>query len=179
MTRSAEELLAAHLAGDAAAFGELVRGLSGLLLSVARGLLNSPEDADEAVQDALIRAHQRADTFRGDSSVTTWVLKILGNVCRDRHRHNRARPADPVPEVDVVADPRDPISTLETRLELWAALSALPPHQRLPVVLVHVLEYPVAEVARMLDLPAGTVKSRCSRGRAQLQAVLSNVEEVA
>ena len=179
MIRSAEALLAAHLAGDPAAFVELWHRLAPTLYSVARGALDSREDADEAVQDALVRAHQNAARFRGESSVTTWVVKILLNVCRDRHRHNRARPAEPVAEPEAYVDARDPMSAVDTRLEVWAALDELPPHQRLPIVFVDVLEYPVAEAASILGVPTGTVKSRCARGRARLLAALSDVEEVA
>src|ERR1043165_7207663 len=98
MTRSENEVLAAHLAGDRAAFPELVDRLSPTLWSIARGALNSAEDAEEAVQDALIRAAHKADRFRGEASVVTWVVRILVNVCLDRRRYNRSRAAVPVPE---------------------------------------------------------------------------------
>jgi RNA polymerase sigma-70 factor (ECF subfamily) len=177
MTRSPEELLAAHLAGDPRAFDELWLRLAPTLYSVAGGALDSREDADEAVQDALVRAFQNAGRFRGESSVTTWVVKILLNVCRDRQRHNRARPADPVAEMEAYADPRDSMSAVDTRMDLEAALDELPAHQRLPIVLVDLLEYPVAEAADLLGVPTGTVKSRCSRGRARMLVTLR--EEVA
>ncbi|MDQ2707412.1 MAG: RNA polymerase sigma factor SigM [Actinomycetota bacterium] len=181
MIRSEDELLAAHVAGDRFAFAELVDRLTGTLWSVARGALNSPEDADEAVQDALIRAHQGAGRFRGDSSVATWVVRILVNVCLDRRRYNRSRAAIPLSGavLELVGGSLDPISALETRLEVWTALDELPAQQRLPIVLVDVHDYPVAEVARMLGIPAGTVKSRCARGRARLLTLLRDVEEVA
>lgn len=179
MIRSAEELLAAHLAGDRAAFDELWRRLAPTLYSVARGAMDCREDADEAVQDALIRAHRHAGRFRGESSVTTWVVKILLNVCRDRHRYNRARPSVPVAEVEARTDRTDPMSGIDARLDVWAALDRLPAHQRLPIVVVDVLEYPVAEAADLLGLPTGTVKSRRARGRARLLLELNDVEEVA
>ena len=181
MIRSENELLAAHVAGERYAFPELVARISGTLWSVARGALSCPEDADEAVQDALVRAHQNAGRFRGESSVTTWVVRILVNVCMDRHRHNRARPAIPLPgaTLEAFGGSQDPIAELETRMEIWRALDELPAQQRLPIVLVDVHRYPVAEVAEMLGVPPGTVKSRCARGRARLLTLLSDVEEVA
>ncbi len=100
MTRSEGELLAAHLAGDPLAFGELFNKLYPRLWVTAIHTLDSREDAAEAVLDALTRAHQGAAGFRADSSVATWVHRILLNVCRDRHRHNRSRPAIPMPSPD-------------------------------------------------------------------------------
>lgn len=185
MIRSDRELLAAHLAGDRRAFAELVSRLSGRLWTVARGALNSSEDADEAVQDALVRAHQGAARFRGESSVATWLTRILVNVCLDRRRHNRSRPFVPVPSdsFDQLAGRRDAIAEAETRLDVWSALDGLPTDQRLPIVLVDVHGYPVGEVAIMLGIPAGTVKSRCARGRARLHTLLGaagrTVEEAA
>ena len=181
MIRSENELLAAHLAGDRAAFRELVDRLSPTLWSIARGALNSAEDAEEAVQDALIRAAQHAERFRGESSIRTWVIRILVNVCLDRHRHNRSRTTVPLPGdvLEALCGASDPIAALQTRLEVWSALDELPAQQRLPIVLVDVHDYPVAEVARMLGIPPGTVKSRCARGRARLQTLLRDVEEVA
>jgi RNA polymerase sigma-70 factor (ECF subfamily) len=181
MIRSENELLAAHLAGDRGAFRELVDRLSPTLWSVARGALNSAEDAEEAVQDALIRASHHAGRFRGESSVATWVVRILVNVCLDRRRHNRSRQAVPLPgtTLEALCGSQDPIAALQTRMEVWAALEELPAQQRLPIVLVDVHDYPVAEVARMLGVPQGTVKSRCARGRSRLQTLLRDVEEVA
>jgi RNA polymerase sigma-70 factor (ECF subfamily) len=180
MICSDHELLAAHLAGDERAFPELVERQRGRLWTIARGALNSPEDAAEAVQDALVRAHQGAARFRGESSVATWLVRILVNVCMDRRRHNRVRAVTPIPmeRFEELPSPRDPIGEVETRMDVWAAMDELPPEQRLPIIMVEIDGYSVGGAARILGVPVGTVKSRCSRGRARLHALLVEVPEV-
>ncbi|GAA5144519.1 RNA polymerase sigma factor SigM [Pseudonocardia eucalypti] len=172
--RTDGELLHAHLAGDRYAFGELVERHRRVLWSVAVRAMDSAEDAAEAVQDGLLRAHQGAVGFRGEANVRNWLVRIVVNACRDRYRYNRARPALPprgTTEVDVPA-PRNPIEDHELRLDVEQALRRLPMDQRLAVVLVDVQGYSVAEAAQMLRVPAGTVKSRCSRARARLGELL-------
>jgi RNA polymerase sigma-70 factor (ECF subfamily) len=176
MIRSENELLAAHLAGDRRAFPELADRQYARLWTIARGALNSPQDAEEAVQDTLIRAHQGATRFRGESTVATWLVRILLNVCRDRHRHNRIRAAIPLPmeRFEELPGLRDPIGDLETRMDVWAAMDELPPEQRVPIIMVEMDGYSMGEVALMLGVPVGTVKSRCSRGRARLHSLLGD-----
>ena len=179
MTCSDRELLAAHLAGDERAFPELVERQRGRLWTIARGALDNPEDAAEAVQDALVRAHQGAARFRGESAVATWLVRILINVCMDRRRHNRVRPATPMPmeRLEELPGPHDPIGEVETRMDVWAAMDELPPEQRLPIIMVEMDGYSVGEAARLLGVPVGTIKSRCSRGRARLHSLLIDVPE--
>jgi RNA polymerase sigma-70 factor (ECF subfamily) len=175
------ELLAAHLAGDERAFPELVERQRARLWTIARGAVDSSEDADEAVQDALVRAHQGAARFRKESAVATWLVRILLNVCRDRRRHNRVRAVTPLPmeRLAELPSPRDPIGDLETRMDVWAAMDSLPPEQRLPIIMVDMEGYSVVETAQLLGIPPGTVKSRCSRGRARLHSLLTDVPAVA
>lgn len=174
MIRSDPELLRAHLDGDRRAFAELVDRHSTYLWSIARRSLDSREDAAEAVQDALLRAHQGAARYRGDATVRSWLVRILVNACLDRHRRNRARPAVPVNGVELerVPTPRNPIADLELRMLVRRALAELTIEQRMVIVLVDMLGYPVGEVAQMLEIPPGTVKSRGARGRARLAELL-------
>jgi RNA polymerase sigma-70 factor (ECF subfamily) len=180
MTCSDRDLLASHMAGDQRAFPELVERQRGRLWTIARGALDSPEDAAEAVQDALVRAHQGAARFRGESTVATWLVRILINVCMDRRRHNRVRAAIPMAmeRLEELPSPRDPIGDAETSMDVWAAMDALPPEQRLPIIMVEMNGYSMGEAAQVLGIPVGTVKSRCSRGRARLHSLLAEVPEV-
>lgn len=177
MTRPDGELLRAHLDGDRTAFQELVDRHLGVLWTVARRTLDSREDAAEVVQDALLRAHQGAHGFRAEASVRSWLVRIVINACLDRHRRNRARPAHSVPavELDELPARRDAIAERELQLIIEDALRRLPVDQRMVIVLVDMHGYPTAEVASMLKVPVGTVKSRCARGRARLAELLHRV----
>lgn len=167
-------LLAAHVGGDPTAFGEIVRRHRDRLYAVALRTTGDPEEAADALQDALISAFRRADQFRGDSAVTTWLHRIVVNASLDRLRRKAVRRSVPLPDDDidlpgrVVADPNDALDRRETQLEISAALAELPADQRDAVLLVDVEGWSVEEAAVMLGCPAGTVKSRCFRGRAKL-----------
>lgn len=173
------ELLRRHVDGDTEAFGEIVRRHQERLWAVALRTLGDPDEAADALQDALVNAFRRASSFRAESAVTTWLHRIVVNACLDRVRHSAARPADPNPfdggEITGAATPSGPDIAEQTtlRLDLEAALATLPPDQRVPLVLVDVEGYPVAEVAELLGLPVGTIKSRCARARARLLPMLA------
>src|SRR5438045_4612895 len=161
-------LLSRHVSGDRDAFGELVRRHRDWLWRVALRTVGNPEDAADAVQDALLSAYRAAPGFRGDAAVTTWLHRIVVNACLDLVRRRAARPADPLDEGSVVIAAGDDLSALETASDVLAALHMLPIEQAAAIVLVDVEGYPVADVAEILEVPVGTVKSRCARGRARL-----------
>jgi len=181
VTRSDGELLRAHLAGDPMAFRELADRYYRLLWRIALDNSGNPEDAADAVQDALLRAHQAAATCRADGSISGWLGQIQRNVCRDRHRRARSRPAEPIPafELDQVPAPRNPIAEHENRMVVHAALAELPPEQRAVVVLVELYGYPVSEAAERLGIAVGTVKSRGSRARVRLQQIMRALQPAA
>jgi RNA polymerase sigma-70 factor (ECF subfamily) len=164
-------LLQAHVQGDPDAFAELVRRHQDRLWAVAVRTLGDREEAADALQDALVSAYRRADGYRGEAAVTTWLHRIVVNACLDRVRRRRSRPTVALPEQEL-ADPRDDHARTETALDVRAALARLPEHQRLALVLVDMQGLSVAEVAAMLGVAEGTVKSRCARGRAALAPVL-------
>jgi len=184
-------LLRAHLDGDAEAFGTLFARHRDRLWAVALRTTGDREEAADALQDALVAAFRRADSFRGDAAVTTWLHRIVVNACLDRLRRRRVRLAEPLPEdLDdrprttlawdlgpvpasaTVVDPAELAVDHERRAAVLAALDLLPPDQRAALVLVDMEGYSVEEAAGILDCPVGTVKSRCSRGRARLLPLL-------
>ena len=171
------ELLAAHLAGDQRAFGELVARYRDRLWGIAVRTLRHPEDAADVVQEALVAAYRRAGTYRGEASVRTWLHRILVNACIDRLRKERRHETVPLPDVEPRERRKDVAVDVVTRLSVVEALAELPPHQRLAVVLVDVQGWPLDEVAEVLDVPVGTVKSRCARGRVRLGALLGHLRE--
>src|ERR1700755_3494449 len=167
-------LVEAHLTGDPEAFGELFRRHRDRLWAVALRTTGNPEDAADALQDALISAFRRADSYRGDAAVTTWLHRIVVTACLDRLRRRKVRAAEPLPDdLDdaaargaVLAGPDDgpdpgpePHRVLAERRGLvLAALGELPPDQKAALVLVDMEGYPVAEAAAILDVPTGTIK---------------------
>lgn len=169
--RSDEVLLAAHVDGDPLAFGVLVERHRDRLWAVALRTTGDPEEAADALQDALISAFRRAGSFRGDAQVTTWLHRVVVNACLDRLRRRTVRLVAPLPEDDAASaleDDRDEIARREDQIEIARALAELPDAQREAILLVDVEGLSVDEAAAALAVPAGTVKSRCSRGRAKL-----------
>jgi RNA polymerase sigma-70 factor (ECF subfamily) len=171
------ELLAAHVAGDPTAFTTLVHRHRDRLWAVALRTTGEPEEAADALQDALLKAHRSAGSYRGDAQVTTWLHRIVVNACLDRMRRTRARPTVPLPEHDSAhpVEPSDPLARRELAWEIDRALRSLPDDQRAALVLVDVEGYSVDETAQMLQIPTGTVKSRCARGRAKLVPLLEHL----
>lgn len=184
-----EALLAAHVAGDPEAFGLLFSRHRDRLWAVALRTTGNREDAADALQDAMVSAFRRADSFGGRSAVTTWLHRIVVNACLDRMRAAKVRAAQPLPD-DVeeharrgtvvaagsggqaVVDPLDSVIADERRRAVLAALATLPAETRAALVLVDMEGLSTAEAAEVLGCAVGTVKSRCSRGRARLAALL-------
>ena len=184
--RSDHELLRAHVDGDPDAFGELFARHRDRLWAVALRTMGNPEDAADGLQDGMVAAFRRAGSFRGEAAVTTWLHRVVVNACLDRIRAAKIRRLDALPDdVDdrgtlvATAVPDDSpdvaAEAAERRRRVLAALATLPADQRAALVLVDMEGYPVAEVAEMLGCAEGTVKSRCSRGRTRLAALLADL----
>jgi RNA polymerase sigma-70 factor (ECF subfamily) len=171
------DLIAAHAAGDPHAFGELVRRHRDRMWAVAVRTLRDPDEAADALQEAFISAFRAAGSFRAEAQVTTWLHRIVVNACLDRIRRRQARPTVPLPETggQEPSVPRDAVSELQTRMVVQDALHELPDEQRVPIVMVDVEGYSVAETAKMLGIAEGTVKSRCARGRTKLAKLLGHL----
>ena len=167
------------MSGDPDAFGILFARHRDRLWAVAVRTLGDADDAADALQDAMISAFRGAGSFRGDSAVTTWLHRIVVNACLDLLRRRAARPATsglPAETLDAVTAAHRPAQAdTDTSLDVTAALRTLPPEQRAALVLVDMLGYPVAEAAAVLGVSEGTVKSRCSRGRARLLPQLAHL----
>jgi RNA polymerase sigma-70 factor (ECF subfamily) len=177
------ELLRRHIDGDPDAFGELFLRHRDRLWAVAVRTLGDPEEAADALQDAMISAFRRAGSFRGDSAVTTWLHRIVINASLDRLRRMAAHPVTSSADervLDGLAAGRarpDPSSATDTSLDVTAELRRLPHDQQAALVLVDMLGYPVADAAEILGVSQGTVKSRCARGRARLLPRLAHLRK--
>jgi RNA polymerase sigma-70 factor, ECF subfamily len=185
-------LLAAHIDGDPDAFGVLFARHRDRLWAVALRTTGDPEEAADALQDAMIAAFRRAASYRGDAAVTTWLHRVVVNACLDRLRRRKVRLAEPLPDdLDERAgrgalvtstrgapgpeDPADRAVADERRTAVLAALETLPIEQRAALVLVDMEGYSVEETAAILECAPGTVKSRCSRGRSRLAPLLADL----
>jgi RNA polymerase sigma-70 factor (ECF subfamily) len=179
------ELLAAHVAGDPDAVARLFARHRDRLWAVALRTMGNPHDAADGLQDGLVAAYRRADSFRGEAAVTTWLHRVVVNACLDRIRAAKVRRAEALPDdldeqrdrgsarsASHDDDPEQAAIADERRRALLAALATLPGEQRAALVLVDMEGYSVAEVATMLDCAEGTVKSRCARGRERLASLL-------
>jgi RNA polymerase sigma-70 factor (ECF subfamily) len=185
------------------AFGELEQHRRELTAYCYR-MLGSPFEAEDAVQDTLLRAWRSLDRFEGRSAVRSWLYRIATNVCLDmlNGRERRARPMDlgpsrepeianlhtlpevtwiePVPESAIVGDgdPADVAVSRETiRLAFVAALQHLPPRQRAVLILCEVLRWKASEVAELLDTSVPSVNSALQRARATLDARDANASD--
>ncbi|OBG39892.1 RNA polymerase sigma factor SigM [Mycolicibacter heraklionensis] len=167
--RSDAELLAAHVAGDRYAFGELYGRHHRRLRRLARLTTGCPEDAEDALQEAMLSAHRAAGSFRYNAAVGSWLHRIVINACLDRLRRNKICYTELLVTHAIVGDHT---AAVETALEVRAALSQLPADQRAAVVAVDMQGYSIADAAHAFGVAPGTVKSRCARGRARLAVLL-------
>ncbi len=169
-----EELVRRYLEGDTEAFGALVQRHQSRVYNVALRVLGDPDDARDAAQDAFLTLVRKLSQFRGDAAFTTWMHRITVNACYDILRKRRRQPMlrtvrdpdDPMPDqLPPVADHAD--ETIGS-IDAARALRQIPEEYRVVLVLADVQDLPYEEIARTLDIPLGTVKSRVHRGRVAL-----------
>lgn len=175
-----DEALAARTGeGDRDAFAELMRRHEEMVFAVCLRTMGDREAALDAAQETFVTVWRKADRFRGESAFTTWLYRVAVNTCYDLHRKAARRAADPLPEthdpVDVSAG--DPFESAELRPAIEDAIASLPDEFRAAVVLSDVEGLPIAQIAEILEVPAGTVKSRVFRGRRHLAEILGNLRE--
>ena len=167
------QVVAAARAGDLGAFSQLVRSYQGDVWRLAFQLVRDRSAADDVAQDALVRAFRFLPRYRGESKFSTWLFSITRNCALDELRRveRRRRLAGELrPDV---ARPGDH----GVRIEVAEALGDLPIDLREPVVLIDMFGTSYAEVADMLDVPLGTVKSRVHRARELLAVALAPENE--
>jgi RNA polymerase sigma-70 factor (ECF subfamily) len=181
-----ERAVSRFLAGDVLGFEQIVRHYSGMVFSLAARLVG-PMDAEDIVQETFLRAWHGLERFRGESSLKTWLYAIALNRARARHgrlarlravfTQGRTKEDDPFASLDNAADPalspEENTLITERRRRLREALRTLPDEFRTAVVLRDLEGLSYEEVAGVLGVPIGTVRSRLARGRALLKEKLS------
>jgi RNA polymerase sigma-70 factor, ECF subfamily len=155
--------------GDRFAFETLVERHQNRLFTLAARVLGSRQDAEDAVQDALVRAWLALPRFRRDARFSTWLYRICLNSAHDVRTRTRVHVVE---EESEAADPRDRFAEHELSAELQHALNALHEDYRIAVVLSDVLGCSYAEIGELTGVPEGTVKSRIFRGRSELAQLL-------
>ena len=175
-------LVLAAQGGDRAALDQLFRLHYDRIFAVCRRITGNEADAADASQEAMIAIVRSLSKFDGRSSFGTWTYRIATNASLDELRRRRRRPIagitppgdDEGPYQDL-ADPASnrPIDRIGEREAIEVALLALPEEFRVPVVLRDVADLEYADIAEVLDVPVGTVKSRIARGRAMLAGLLA------
>ncbi len=181
MTASVRDaaLLSRVAEGDHAAFEEVLRTHEDRVFSVCLRILGNREAALDATQETFLTVFRKAGQFKGRSAVGTWIYRIAVNTCYDLLRKAKRHPTAPLPEHLDPSDPgaEDAIEAASFRPEIQHALSQLPKDFRTAVVLADIEGIPLPEVALILGVPLGTVKSRIFRGRKLLARTLGNQEQ--
>jgi RNA polymerase sigma-70 factor (ECF subfamily) len=166
--------VAAAQAGDRKALDQLLRRHHERVYAVCRRMAGNDADALDATQEALIAIVRGLPRFDGRAAFSTWCYRVATNACLDELRRRKRRPDPGLPEVEHAPLGAAPGlgETVSDRLDIDAALAALPEDYRAAVVLRDQLGLDYAEIAEVLGIPAGTVRSRISRGRAALARTL-------
>jgi RNA polymerase sigma-70 factor, ECF subfamily len=162
------------------AFHELAGRYQHRLFAICVRVLGSPADAEDAVQETLVRLARNAAGFRGESQLSTWLYRVARNVCTDHVRYAARRPATPVEDVGElpeagVAD--DLVAAHDTAREIQGALAQLDERSRTLLLLVGVDGLSYAEAAEVVGVAVGTAKSRVSRARAELGRLLAAADD--
>jgi RNA polymerase sigma-70 factor (ECF subfamily) len=172
---SDDVLATAAGAGDRRALELLLDRHADRIHAVCRRILGRSDDALDATQEAMIAVVRGIDRFDGRSAFTTWLYRVATNAALDEGRRRSRRP-DPVETVPESAGATQVSVDAEVgaRVDVDAALARLPAEFRVAVVLRDLCDLDYAEIADVLDVPPGTVRSRIARGRAQLAELLGN-----
>ena len=184
-------LIRAAQRGDLESFNLLILRYQNLLFGIALRLLNDEDAAADAVQEALISAFRRFDTFRGDS-LRSWLARVVVNACYDEMRKKRRQHSVPLEQfnsdgdeietsywlVDPDSDPEEQFESYELESAIQKSLDKLQPIYRLMLVLVDIEGLSYEEAAQAAHVPVGTVKSRLARARSQMQKSLQVAGEL-
>ena len=175
--------------GDDSGFAELVAGHSSRLLALAWRLVGNREDAEDIAQEAFIRLHRHIGDFRGDSSLATWLHRTVTRLAIDHLRRRKLKErifffrrseeeADPMERIaDPSPSPGENYQAGEIRRRVARAMQRLSPRQQVVFTLRHYEELPLREIATLLELEEGTVKSHLHRAVHLLRQELKDLRE--
>jgi RNA polymerase sigma-70 factor (ECF subfamily) len=171
--RGERELALRAQRGDAIAYGDLVRPHQEIAFRVAYVITRNAQDAEDATQDALVKAWRALERFRVDEPLRPWLLRIVANEARNRRRSTGRRERVTLRAAEssgeAAPSPEDAVLTREQRGELLRALDGLPDAAREVLACRYLLDLGEEETAAVLDVAVGTVKSRTSRALERLK----------
>ena len=168
------DLVLAAQAGDRTAFAGLVHRHQRRAYAVARAIVLSHDDAEDAVQEGFLHAFRALERFRPEQAFGAWLHRIVANAALDIARRRKVRDADELPET-LSSPHRDPAEADELRTRLASALGTLGERQRSVIVLHDVEGYKHAEIGALLGIPEGTARSDLHHARAHLRRLLGNL----
>jgi RNA polymerase sigma-70 factor (ECF subfamily) len=176
-----QKLIVAAQEGDSDALDALLRRHYDRLYAICRRLAGNDADALDATQEALLAIVRGLPRYDGRAAFTTWSYRVATNACLDELRRRSRRPDPGLPETEAAVPAGEPLldDRVADRLDLDSALGQLALEFRAPVVLRDVAGLDYAEIAEVLDLRPGTVRSRIARGRAHLARALAGNQEPA
>src|SRR5215467_6326834 len=182
-------------AGDPEALSALVQSQQTYVYSIAMSLMHNPADAADMTQEAFIRLMRSLGTYRAETKFTTWLYRLVTNICLDGLRR-RGRPIDSLDEPsstqggddgqtagerladsDRWTQPEEEVELQESATEVRTALQRLPAQQRLALTLHYFEDLRYEDIAEVMGLPLNTVKSHIRRGKERLALTLSNPME--
>jgi RNA polymerase sigma-70 factor (ECF subfamily) len=179
------EIIRRAQAGDQRALSELILQHQTYVYSIALGVMHEPADAADMTQEAFLRLMRSIGTYRGDTKFTTWLYRLVTNICLDELRRRKGvvesldsgRDAEDdraaaLPDRDRWAQPEESLELREASAEVREALGQLAPMQRLALTLYYFGELPDREIGQVMGLPVNTVKSHIHRGKARMARLL-------
>jgi RNA polymerase sigma-70 factor, ECF subfamily len=179
--------------GDPQALSELIMGQQHYVYSIAMSVLHQPEDAADLTQEAFIRLMRVLPQYSGESRFTTWLYRLVVNLCRDELRRrgrqvatitaaaddaDQTNPVDLIADEDRASDPLRALSDGELRAAVRRALAQLDDHYRLALTLYYFDDLKYTDIAEILDLPLNTVKSHIRRGKERLATLLDEYHDM-
>lgn len=193
MAEPTAECLRRAQAGDPQALTELIMGQQHYVYSIAMSVLHQPEDAADLTQEAFIRLMRVLPQYSGESRFTTWLYRLVVNLCRDELRRRGRQvqlaptledsdeqtlnPIDAVADDDRAADPLRALGDNDLRLAIRKALGQLEEHYRLSLTLYYFEDLKYTDIAEILGVPLNTVKSYIRRGKERLATLLDEYNE--
>lgn len=191
MAEPSRDLIARAQQGDSQALTQLVLSQQHYVYSIAMSVLKHPEDAADLSQEAFIRLFRALPQYNGESRFTTWLYRLVVNMCRDELRRRGRQvpitaPSSDEDEADQMAgvadddrwaDPAQALDSREVRDQVRRALAQLEEHYRLVLTLYYFEDMKYTDIADILDIPLNTVKSHIRRGKERLATILETQEQ--